>query len=155
MESQRESGSGRRSKFPPPGENGTPLRPDGHDQPMNKLEADLETTRILSQLLRDVLTSENAGKFIDFVNAQRTNGAKQAAESRVKVAEIQAIHAKRSNWFFIAALVLCLAFLGLVIFWLRADKDTLLPTLSALIGLMAGTGGGYVFGRNAVTGGNG
>lgn len=54
-----------------------------------------------------------------------------------------------SSFVFIASLILSLIFLGVIVWMLRADKDLLLPVLSALISLIAGTGGGYVFGRAA------
>lgn len=155
MESRGNTGSVRKERHVQPGNNGAFPRSERPPPPRNKMEADVESTRVLMHALREIVTSENAAKMIEFMSNQRTNGAKQAAESRVKIAEIQATHAKRTSWFFLAALVFCLTFLGVIIYWLRADKDSLLPTLSALIGLMAGTGGGYVFGRSTITGGNG
>jgi 4-hydroxybenzoate polyprenyltransferase len=47
--------------------------------------------------------------------------------------------------FLLALLMISLGFLALVVWWLREERETLLPVLTAVVGLIAGTGGGCVF----------
>lgn len=117
-----------------------------------ELQANVEMTKVCWQSLKELLASENVGKLISAWSSSRDASGRHAAESTAKIATIQAKHAFCTNVFFLIALTLCLSFLSAIIYVLRGDKDLLLPVLSAVISLIAGTGGGYVFGRRSVTG---
>lgn len=142
-----------------PSENGTAASTPGHPpagtRPPHVSEeawVEAEKNRANADLLKAVLDSPNTGKAIDALFAAKSGSAKHSGETRERIAAIQAKHAFRSSIFFLIALTICLGFLASVIYALRGDKDTLLPVLSAVISLIAGTGGGYVFGRQSVTG---
>lgn len=75
----------------------------------------------------------------------QSNNRKRTIQWRAQRANYQYIRSTRL--FFLAGLVICLAFIGGVVWVFRDDKDTLLPVLTALIGLLAGAGGGFIFGQ--------
>lgn len=80
-------------------------------------------------------------------------------ESRKEASQREAnlsaqIHASNARYwssnrvYFLVGLSICLLFFSFVI-WVFQDKpDTLLPVLTALIGLVAGAGGGFIFGQH-------
>lgn len=50
--------------------------------------------------------------------------------------------------YFLVGLVICLVFLAVVIWLLKGDKETLLPIFTAVVSLLAGAGGGFIFGQS-------
>lgn len=114
--------------------------------------ADVKKTESVTKMFSEMANSPAVAKLIDMLASRQHAQARQTTRVRVALVRAQERNARRGNVFVCIALVLCLSFLGVVIYWLKADKDTLLPVLSALIGLIAGAGGGYVFGRQSING---
>jgi hypothetical protein len=69
---------------------------------------------------------------------------------RKQVNELNARYLSTNRYFFLAGLTVCLAFLGIVLWMFKGERDTLLPVLTALSGLIAGAGGGFIFGQRQV-----
>lgn len=69
-------------------------------------------------------------------------------ERHLKSMELNAKYYRDSRIVFGIGLVVCLSFLGTIVWILKGDKETLLPVLTALVGLLAGAGGGYIFGQS-------
>ena len=80
-------------------------------------------------------------------NAQQASNLAQARTEMAKAVQRATLY---NNVLFLVSLAFCLIFIGWVIYQLKGDKDLLLPVLSAVISLIAGAGGGYVFGRRSV-----
>lgn len=55
----------------------------------------------------------------------------------------------RGQWMFLIALATCLLFLVYVLWLFKDNSDTLLPVLTAVVGLLAGVGGGAIFGNRS------
>jgi hypothetical protein len=86
----------------------------------------------------------------DLLATARRNG-RESAMVRRRFYTLQAklhVHTRRC---FLIGLAVCLAFLTAVILLLRDTPDTLLPVLTAVIGLLAGAGGGFLFSTSQST----
>lgn len=117
------------------------------------LEERVANSRIVKELVKafkEVLTSPNAPKLAEAIGSQIVKTREAEAQARASAAKSYGTSAIVANVVFILSMVLCLIFLGWVIHTLKGDKDLLLPVLSAVISLIAGAGGGYVFGRQSV-----
>lgn len=79
--------------------------------------------------------------------AHKAGSHKLDRQANLLNAKIIAAQNRRSTWAFLTAMGFALSVLVIVIYLLRDNRETLLPVLSTLVGLIAGTGGGYVFGR--------
>lgn len=73
----------------------------------------------------------------------------KASERHEKVLAAQLKVANRWSWVFGLCVLLSFGFLTAVIWLLKDTPDALLPVVTALVGLIAGTGGGWVFGHKA------
>lgn len=123
------------------------------DELIVRLKKELEEAKSdadFVKAVKEILTSQAAPKLVETVMAPLTRTRELEAQANVESSKVYARASFTGNIFFIVALVCCLTFLGIVIAMLRTDKELLLPVLSALISLIAGAGGGYVFGRQSV-----
>lgn len=119
---------------------------------IDELEAkvgEMKSSQELLKTIKEVLLSPNAPKIVEALWTPLSKAKEADANAHVEASKIYAKSSFTNNIFFIVALGCCLTFLGIVISMLRTDKDLLLPVLSALISLIAGAGGGYVFGKQA------
>lgn len=67
---------------------------------------------------------------------------------RMRVQSDNATFYASNRKYFLMGLCMCLIFLGVVIWSLRSEKDLLLPVLTAVVSLLAGAGGGFIFGQS-------
>ncbi len=117
------------------------------------IEEKLASTRTMQEVIKaikEVLCSDNAPPIAGLIATQIAKAKEAESQARKESAKSYATASNFSNAVFVASLVLCLTFLGWVIHTLKGDKELLLPVLSAVISLIAGAGGGYVFGRQSV-----
>lgn len=121
---------------------------------------ELESERIKASVQREFLRSKipevlgDAVKTIINQIAEHKRNGQREEHYRAKMnARILAKQMCTGNIIFLVAMTLSLAFLFGVIWTLRDNKETLLPVLSSVIGLLAGAGGGFVFGRASGGGG--
>jgi len=68
-------------------------------------------------------------------------------ELRESIAHANGRYFSSNRAYFLVGLAVCLVFLGIVMWMFRTDRETLLPVLTAIIGLIAGAGGGFIFGQ--------
>ena len=102
--------------------------------------------------LRIVLNSKVANKFLSIIETKHTRQIEldaKANERHEKVLEAQIKVANRWSWVFGFCVLFSFGFLTAVIWLLKDSPDALLPVVTALVGLIAGTGGGWVFGHKA------
>ncbi|NRA58915.1 MAG: hypothetical protein HRU13_12445 [Phycisphaerales bacterium] len=102
--------------------------------------------------LKTVLDSKGVHKFRSIVEAKHTRQVEldaQATERHQKVLAAQVQVANKWPWVFLGCVLLSFAFLLGVIWMLKDNSEALLPVVTALVGLIAGTGGGWVFGHRA------
>lgn len=118
-------------------------------QDLEERVANSRTAKEVIKAFKDVLTSPNAPKIAEAISAQLVKSREAEARARASTAKSYSANAIVANIAFILSMVICLVFIGWVIHTLKGDKDLLLPVLSAVISLIAGAGGGYVFGRQS------
>jgi hypothetical protein len=119
-------------------------------QDLEEKVASSRTAKEVIKTLKEVLTSPNAPKIAEAIATPIAKAKEAEAHARGQAAKSYATASNIGNAVFVLSLILCLTFLGWVIHTLKGDKDLLLPVLSAVISLIAGAGGGYVFGRQSV-----
>lgn len=99
--------------------------------------------------IKEVLNSEGAANMAEIVCEHLLKAKELEVAARDRAAASYHRGMVRWSYTFLAALGLCLGVILLVVWMLKGEKDLLLPVLSSLIALIAGTGGGLVFGRRS------
>lgn len=101
--------------------------------------------------LKAVLDSPAVSKFLDLLNKKIEAEPEKDRHNHELRMLSQAMHGRliaSNRGYFLMGLAISLIFLGGVIYVLRHDSDTLLPVLTAVVGLLAGAGGGFIFGQS-------
>lgn len=123
---------------------------DFDDGEPEELSEDEQFERTLKQLSA-ILDSATLSKLIDvFSKRVDSEPDKQRQDHELRMLS-HAMHGRlmaSNRIYFLIGLGMSLAFLCTIIIILRADKDTLLPVLTAVVGLLAGAGGGFIFGQS-------
>lgn len=110
-----------------------------------------ETIRELFKGLRTAMDSPNFAKIVEVL------AKKLDHDTPIREKELQfrrEVHERNTRFYatnrnyFLIGLFVCLAFLGWIMWLFQTKPDTLLPVLTAVIGLIAGAGGGYIFGQH-------
>ena len=102
------------------------------------------------EFLRAIVESQTC---IQLVGVLRTyvEGHPQKAQLnhtlRMKIQADNAAFYASNRKYFLIGLGMCLLFLGVVIWSLHDEKGLLLPVLTAVVSLLAGAGGGFIFGQ--------
>lgn len=102
------------------------------------------------RIAKELLNAPGAVAFFQAISQANAQQAASALQARSEMARAIQRATLYNNILFLVSLVCCLSFIGWVIYQLKGDKDLLLPVLSAVISLIAGAGGGYVFGRRSI-----
>lgn len=121
-------------------------QPSEEKQPSDANPAVAALLTLLGTVLAPPTMVDSMKAFASF----KAGEADRTAAARIQAAKGYMIAAIINNVVFLLALGGCLAFLFFVIKELKPDKDLLLPVLSSIISLIAGAGGGFVFGRHSV-----
>ncbi len=109
--------------------------------------ADIQRATLVRQAVSDLTASPVLLQAVAALKESKSAAEKAKGEAAIAIAVVQVRNAWWSSVFFLIALAISLCFLGTVIYWLKDNEKLLVPVLSALIALIAGTGGGFVFGR--------
>lgn len=123
-----------------------------HDADSTKTVDDTEQFARALESLTAVLDTEFARSLVSIASEairRRCSLDAQAAERHEKVLAAQVQVANRWAWVFTGCVLFSFAFLAGVVWMLKDNSDALLPVVTALVGLIAGTGGGWVFGQRA------
>lgn len=126
-------------------ESGTSRKSESAAVRCHQLEALEKLKEILQSPVFETLAA-SFGKSMEGFAAKR----REEIELRKQLNELNAKYLSSNRWFFIVGLSICLAFLGFVLWLFKDQRETLLPVLTALIGLVAGAGGGFIFGQRQV-----
>lgn len=126
---------------------------DEAEEEIAELQDRLARSRTVKEVLRtarEMFAGPNAPKIVETVMTQLGRYKDRESQAKERIARSYTLASHVSNAVFVVSLILCLVFLGWVIQSLKDNKDLLLPVLSAVISLIAGAGGGWIFGRNSV-----
>lgn len=138
------------SSEPPQGTGHVAIKGAAQDTGDDAELTDQEEFQRTLQHLRNLLDSVGFQRALDILAkrvAAEPERARLEFQLRQQANTENARFHSSNRLYFLVGLSVCLAFLAWIIWLLKGDRDTLLPVLTALIGLLAGAGGGFIFGQ--------